>query len=172
MKTNIVYRNAELSDSLNLSVLFKQVFIQTYATEGINTESSIYITKEFSVEKIKNTIENYPGNIIVALNGNNLVGVAEIDFEKECPVNNELIPELSKLYVLECFMKKGIGYRLLTEVEKAVRIKGEKELWLSVNIMNTRAISFYERQQYKRIGNLFFQMEFNSYENHVMLKKL
>ena len=45
-------------------------------------------------------------------------------------------------------------------------------MWLWVLITNERAISFYEKQNYKWIGNASFQMETNNYENKVMLKEL
>jgi diamine N-acetyltransferase len=168
----IIIRKAELSDSLRLSVLYKQVYIQTYGTEGISTEFANFITKQFAVEKIESTINTHPGNISVAEFKGNLVGVVEVEFDKKCPVGNTRAPELNKLYVLEWFCGMGIGYRLLKKAEETVRSEGISDIWLWVYILNKRAIAFYERQQYQWIGNAFFQMEFNKYENKVMLKKL
>jgi hypothetical protein len=37
---------------------------------------------------------------------------------------------------------------------------------------NDRGVFFYERQQYKWIGDAPFQMEVNSYNNKVMVKQL
>jgi ribosomal protein S18 acetylase RimI-like enzyme len=172
MKKEITFRKAELADALRLSVLYKQVYIQTYATEGVTTEFANFISKQFAVEKIENTIINHPDNIILAVYKDNLVGVAEIELNKKCPVNNIIGPELNKLYVLEWFCGMGVGHGLLKEIEKIVSGKGIKEMWLWVYILNERAISFYERQGYQWIGNAFFQMEFNKYENKVLVKKL
>jgi ribosomal protein S18 acetylase RimI-like enzyme len=102
----------------------------------------------------------------------NLVGVVGIEFSKKCPVGNITAPELNKLYILEWFCGIGIGYKLLEYAENMLREKGEKEMWLWVLVFNTRAIRFYERQGYKWIGNAFFEMETNSYENKVMVKTL
>jgi diamine N-acetyltransferase len=172
MKEEIIIRKALPSDSLRLSVLYKQVYIQTYGTEGVTTEFANFITKQFSVEKIETTINKHPGNISVAEYKSNLVGVVEIEFDKQCPVDNIIAPELNKLYILEWFCGIGAGHKLLKEAEETVRSKGIREIWLWVYILNKRAISFYEKQEYKWIGNAFFQMEFNKYENKVMLKKL
>ena len=172
MKNEITYRKAGLSDCKKLSILYKQVYIQTYGAEGVSDEFANFIIKQFAIEKLESTINNHPGNIIVAVYKNNLVGVVEIEFDKECPVNGIIAPELNKLYILEWFCGIGIGSRLLEEAEKAVRSKGIKQMWLWVFILNTRAIAFYERQQYEWIGNASFQMEVNKYENKVMLKNL
>lgn len=172
MFPNITYREAILSDCKKLSVLFQQVYIQTYGTEGVSDEFANFIFKQFSIERLENTIQNNPGNIIVAVYKNNLIGVAEIEFEKSSPAGNIIAPELSKLYILEWFCGKGVGYHLLSAVEQTVRIKGIKQIWLWVLDSNTRAISFYKRQQYETIGMAPFQMETNRYENYIMVKEL
>ena len=73
---------------------------------------------------------------------------------------------------MDCFCGKGIGQQLLQEIEKIVIAKNIYEMWLWVLISNHRAISFYEKQDYKTIGNAYFQMETNKYENKVMHKTL
>jgi GNAT superfamily N-acetyltransferase len=172
MKDEIIIRKAQPSDSYRLSVLYKQVYIQTYATEGISTEYADFINKQFSVERLENTINKHPDNISVAEYRENLVGVAELEFEKKCPVDNIIAPELNKLYILEWFCGKGIGQELLKAAEETVRSKGIKEMWLWVYLFNKRAIAFYEKQEYKWIGNAFLDIGINKYENKVMLKKL
>jgi GNAT superfamily N-acetyltransferase len=172
MKEEVTIRKAVPADSLRLSVLYKQVYIQTYGLEGVSTEFANFITQQFATDKIENTISNHPGNIIVACYKDNLIGVAELVFNKKCPIDNIVAPELSKLYVLERFCGKGVGHRLLKEAEDIVKSSGINQVWLWVYVLNSRAITFYEEQQYKWIGNAYFQMEFNKYENKVMLKEL
>lgn len=38
MEIDIIYRKANLSDANKLSILLKQVYIQTYGTEGVSDE--------------------------------------------------------------------------------------------------------------------------------------
>ncbi len=172
MRTAFTYRKAEPGDALRLSVLYKQVYIQTYGTVGVSTEFANFITKQFAVERIEGVIANQPDNLYVAVYKDNLVGVAEIDFDKQCPLNNIVAPEINKLYVLEWFTGKGVGHGLMAAAERMLASKGAPQVWLWVYVLNTRAIAFYERQGYEWIGNASFQMEFNSYENKVMLKQL
>ncbi len=172
MRQEITFRKANETDVIKLSILFKQVYIQTYGIEGVSDEFANFIVKQFSPERLHNSIVNNPDNFILAVYKNNLVGVVEIEFDKKCPINNIVAPELNKLYILERFCGQGIGNHLLAEAEKVVKLKGNKEMWLWVLVSNQRAISFYERQNYKWIGNALFHMEKNSYENKVMLKQL
>jgi ribosomal protein S18 acetylase RimI-like enzyme len=171
MKPEIIYRKANNTDVNKLSILFKQVYIQTYGIDGVSDEFANFIVKQFSVERLRDLIVNKPDTIIVAEYKGNLVGAVEIEFGKKCPINNIVAPELNKLYILEWFCGKGIGHNLLSEAEKVVKLKGINEMWLWVLVSNSRAITFYERQNYKWIGNAPFQMEKNSYDNKVMLKQ-
>ena len=171
MKKEINYRLAKLSDVKKLSILFKQVYIQTYGVDGVSDEYANFITKQFSEERLQELITQDSDCLIVAEYNRNLVGVAEIEFNKKSPVGNVVATELNKLYILEWFCGQGIGYRLLEEAEKIVREKGLNEMWLWVYQENHRAIQFYERQNYVCIGNAPFQMEVNRYDNKVMLKK-
>ena len=172
MDKQIIIRKANQSDVKKLSVLYKTVYIQTYGKEGVSDEFANFITNQFSIERLGNIILNHSTKIIVAEYKNNLIGVAEIEFDKQCPINNIVEAELNKLYILEWFSGQGVGYQLIQEAEKIVISKGIKKMWLWVLITNERAISFYEKQNYKWIGNASFQMETNNYENKVMLKEL
>ena len=157
---------------MKLSILYKTVYIQTYGTEGVSDEFANFIVRQFAVDRLRSILELQPGNIIVASYKNNLVGVAEIEFNKRCPVGNLVAPELNKLYILDWFCGKGIGYNLMRLAEARVRQQGERQMWLWVLETNRRAVDFYHRQGYRDIGKASFQMEVNSYMNDVMIKQL
>lgn len=172
MEQILIYRKAVQADVIKLSILFKHVYIQTYGIDGVSDEFAHFIEKQFAPERLSQLILQHRDAIIVAAYNDNLVGVVELAFDKKCPVGNFVAPELSKLYILEWFCGKGIGYHLLAEAEKVLVLKGFTEMWLWVLITNQRAISFYERQNFQCIGNAPFQMEQNSYDNKVMWKQL
>jgi ribosomal protein S18 acetylase RimI-like enzyme len=168
----ILYRKANLTDVIKLSILFKTVYIQTYGTAGVSDEFANFISKQFAIERLHQLIENNPDTLIVAVFNDNLVGVVEIEFDKKSPFGNIVAPELNKLYILDWFCGKGIGSRLLSEAETVVKQKGINQMWLWVLATNERAVSFYEKHHFHYIGNASFQMEKNSYDNKVMLKQL
>ena len=168
----ITYGKAKLTDSLRISVLLKTVYIQTYAVEGVTFEFSNFITKRFSLEHIESIIKENPLRLLIAYMNENPIGVVEIIYNSICPIRKIPIPELSKLYVLERFYGKGIGLGLLTLAENQLMEDGYTELNLEVWKQNERAIVFYKKQGFVSIGNVDFPMEFNTYENFVMNKKL
>lgn len=171
-KTQIQYRTAKVDDALCLSVLFRQVYMHNYAIEGISADFSKFIVEQFAVTKIKQKLLANPNCMLIAEYKNNLAGVAEIIYDKKCPVGEIIAPELNKLYVLECFTGLGVGYQLLKNVEQQLRQQAYPDLWLWVYAINDRAVQFYERQQYEWIGNAFFELEGIHYENKVLHKLL
>lgn len=171
-KTKIKYRPAIPEDALCLSVLFRQVYIHNYAIEGIPADFSRFIVEQFAVSKIEQKIKARPNCMLVATYKNNLAGVAEIEYDKQCPLDNLVAPELNKLYVLECFTGLGLGKQLLNNVEQQLKQEGYPELWLWVYAINERAVRFYKRQQYQWLGNAFFELEGILYENEVLYKQL
>lgn len=172
MAEDIVYRKATVDDVLQVSILLQIVYMQTYGEDGITKEYANYVSKRFSVGYLTNAIQSNSDSILIATYKGNPVAAAEIKFDSECSIENFRAPELSKLYVLEWFCGKGIGYNLLKEVEKTVLAAGQKKIWLWVYTLNPRAIKFYKRQGYHTIGSALYQMEENAYVNYAMVKNL
>ena len=172
MNNEIIIRLANKTDVKKLSILYKTVYIQTYGTEGVSDEFANFITKQFSEDRIEQLILDGSNTIVVSAYKNNLVGVLEIEYDKRCPVGNLVAPELNKLYILDWFCSKGIGKSLLQEAEQMLRKKRVKEMWLWVLASNNRAVAFYEKHNYRHIGNASFKMETNTYDNKVMVKTL
>lgn len=171
MSEAIHYRSATPADVRKLSILYKQVYIQTYGTDGVSDEFADFIMLQFAPERLEAIIIKHPAHIMVAEYRNNLVGVAEMEMEKRCPVNGFVAPELNRLYILEWFCGKGIGYHLLEMAEQRARSAGNNQMWLWVLDSNRRAVAFYERQGYAHIGNAAFKMAVHTYDNKVMLKQ-
>lgn len=170
--SEVTIGKAKLSEALQISILLKTCNIQTYATKGISRETANYITERFSLEHIQQLIKENPDQLLVSYLNENPIGVAEIIFDATCPIRNLILPELSKLYVLESFYGQGIGYGLLEAVENELLSKNFKQLFLEVYVENLRAISFYEKCAYEKIGKVDFPMQDNTYKNWVMTKRL
>ena len=172
MRKEFLIRQARMDDSKKLSILYKQVYIQTYGLDGVSDEFANFITKQFSIERLEDSIHTEPDAILVAAYKNNLVGVLEIDFDKECPIGNFVAPELNKIYILEWFCGKGIGNLLIEKAERMLKQRGCKKVWLWLLESNERAYQFYKKHNYVTIGKAPFVMEANTYTNLVMSKNL
>lgn len=164
-------RKAELSDINNLAVLKQQVWISTYATEGLLDEFSRYVLSEYSVENVKMSIQNTDTMTLLASYNNCLIGCVEIILLPQRPIE-EIEPciEISTFYILEKFQNKGIGKKLLAECLKEIKRLNFDKIWLSVYYKNEKAIEFYSRQNFSHIGETDFVLGNDKHKNYIMIK--
>ncbi|NHB67155.1 GNAT family N-acetyltransferase [Perlabentimonas gracilis] len=166
-------RRANTKDIYNIAVLKQQVWIATYAEEGIRTEFSKYVMSEFTYENIKKTLEDKSRVMLIAETESHLLGCIEIALNEKCPVEIEIdCPEIAVLYVLERFKGKGIGRMLLEKSFEHMQSLNYKAAWLTVYHKNFSALEFYQKNQFKTIGSTNFVMDGNKYENKVLLRIL
>jgi len=166
------YRKARTKDILQLSLLLKMVYLDTYGLQGISLEFAEYADSQFSINKITSDFNSVEVEIWLACHKGNPVGVLQLEYDRESPEESLIAPEVNKLYVLRRFFGLGIAQGLMREAHKELQCRGYKKSWLWVLISNDRAIRFYERQGYRSIGTAYFQMAENKYNNLVMTKVL
>ena len=169
MRHSLQIRAGFPTDASRLSVLATQVWLHTYATEGITDEITTYVTSELSVEKFSASLCDPETLVILAEYGACLAGFAAVRFDVSCPVGATSTVELQTLYVQEYFIGRGVGRSLLLAAEAAAREKSGGSLWLTVNAGNARAIAFYARQGYCRVGSTYFVLGEGRHENHVLV---
>ncbi len=157
-------------DSANLSALAIQVWLQTYATAGISSKISRFVLSEFSVSNFEALLARASARVFLATVGENLVGYAVVFIGSQCPENERVRFELATLYVQEPFTRKAVGSRLLDQSESCARQEGSS-LWLTVNSKNTRAIAFYAKHGYFKVGSTFFELKDEKHENLVLLRQ-
>lgn len=169
MKDRVLIRYAHIRDVKNLAVLKQQVWISTYAIEGIRHEFSNYVLSEFTLDNVGKTIQNKNILLLIAEIDNHMIGCVEINFNNKCPLRGQQhYPEIKLLYVLERFTGIGIGKELLTNALTEIKKRNFKATWLTVYHENKRAIKFYKKMNFKMIGDTEFEMEGNRYKNNVM----
>jgi len=160
------------SDSLCLGVLATQVFLDTYATHGINADLAnealqVYSSAAFEVRMATPQIE-----ITVAEADSNLVGFLDLQADSTCPISTVAGPEVRRLYVQSPFQRKGLGRKLLEVAEARVHRLGASSIWLTAWVGNPSALAFYPAVGYVDVGTTEYVINGKSYENRVFAKAL
>ncbi|MEE9349639.1 MAG: GNAT family N-acetyltransferase [Flavobacteriaceae bacterium] len=132
-----------------------------------------HLDENFSVSKTKQDINN-PKNLFYLIYVDDLpVGYAKLVVNaKHKSITSQNNCCLEKIYILNDFIKLKIGKQLLIYVEEQAKALNLDTMWLSVYIKNNRAIRFYEKNEFKNVGELNFIVNGKSYENIVFSKKL
>jgi GNAT superfamily N-acetyltransferase len=173
-RAEITYRMAVQRDALTLSVLATQVFLDTYALQGIRPAIAREVRHFLSEEAFAEHLAQPRHGVLVAELSDHLLGFAQLIHGQTHP----LLPpeaqaaELSRFYVQRPFLGKGLGKELLARAEALAAEKGAEILWLSAWTGNAHALRFYKARGYQDVGASVYTFEGDSYETRVFLKRL
>jgi diamine N-acetyltransferase len=169
MPSQYIIRQAITSDAECLAVLATQVWLQTYAIDGISPVIARYVLNELSVSKFAAILMQTNSNALIAEINSHTVGYALVNTNVPCPSGSPTV-EVASLYVQENFARQGIGTALLRQCQQiAQQRKGSSDYWLTVNAQNFPAIAFYAKQGLVKTGTAYFDLGGEKHENHVMV---
>ena len=173
MIEGVQVRLGESGDAVCISGLAMQVFLQTYATEGIRASLVYEMHDGLAVDKIRALLARSDTVFLLAEKAGHLLAFAQITIDGTPPSGVELkSAELNRLYVQERFTGYRIGRILLERAEQVALRKGASAMWLTAWMGNERALLFYPRMGYKEAGTTQFTFGKESYENQVFMKRL
>lgn len=169
MRPSPIIRAALATDANCLAVLATQVWLHTYATDGISREIAEYALAQLAPQKYLSVLANPSSKVWVAECGGNLIGLAVVKFGIQCPASGGSSTELQTLYAQEHFLGQGVGRLLLQTAEESAHNRAHTALWLTANVRNANALAFYKRQGYSQIGTTYFALGQSQHENHVLV---
>ncbi|MGI9217725.1 MAG: GNAT family N-acetyltransferase [Hydrogenophaga sp.] len=165
-------RPATTSDTLTLSALATQVFLDTYATRGISSELAREAATVYAPAVFGQRLRDASVELWLATSGGHAVGFVDVAFATACPVPGVGGAEVFRLYVQRPFLRQGVGRALLAEAERIACGRGAGDVWLTAWVGNERALAFYRAQGYRDVGATEYVIEGTSHENRVLCKRL
>ncbi len=157
-------REANKTDSINLAALSIQVWLHTYALEGVRKEISSFVMKTFTEGYFNKLLRDPRYSLLIFTKKNNLVGYILANLESFWQDKSNGY-EIDTLYVQEHFQGFGIGRQLLSEL--SARYGGT--FWLSTWVHNDKAIDFYKHLGFVDIGHTYFELGKNEqHENRIL----
>ena len=160
-----------VADAETISALAIQVFLDTYATEGVRPDLANEAFAEYGREVFALRLGREGLIFYLAELGSGLVGFAEVlRNETASPIPGVSGLELVRLYVQPQAQGTGIGRALLQCAERRASKAGSAGVWLSAWEQNTRALAFYKRQRYKDVGHAQYVIQGQSFGNRIFFK--
>ncbi|CAN5483033.1 GNAT family N-acetyltransferase [soil metagenome] len=167
------FRLASRDDAVCLHALGTQVFLETYATEGIRPSLAREAQSHSSVGVFERLLTDAQVRILLAETNGHLVAFAEVHLRAtQALVTDQPAAELVRLYVQSPFLRRGIGAQLLRRSESTARDSGAVALWLTAWSGNARARAFYVACGYEDLGATSYAIENETYENRVFVKSV
>jgi len=163
-----VIREANENDCVTLAALSLDVWLKTYAIDGINSHVARFALSTFTESSFKETLLNKKYKLLVYVDDRYLRGYALVNLESSyqseysCREKNGF--EIEKLYVHTAFQGLHIGSRLLSEIQ----VRYGDTFWLYTWVRN-ESMGFYKKFGFKDVGEYHFEFGNETIENRVLV---
>lgn len=158
----IEVRRASLADAAALSRIAASTFRDTFERENTPEDMARYLAEAFTPEKQAAEITAADSIVLVAEHVSEsdtpeLVGYAHL-VEGPAPdaVSGQAPMELKRFYVARAWHGRRVAHALMDAAIDAARRRRVRTLWLGVWERNPRAVAFYAKYGFTRVGEHTF----------------
>jgi GNAT superfamily N-acetyltransferase len=152
-------RTADMHDAVLLAELGARTFADSFAADNTPEDMAAYLAKSFSPEKQAAELAE-PGTVfLIAEDGGRPVGYTRMR-EGNVPacVKGRHPVEIVRLYSVKEMIGHGVGAALMEACINEARCKESGVIWLDVWEKNPRAITFYRKWGFEKVGEQGFQL--------------
>lgn len=169
---NHTIRKALPADAKFISLLAKINFSEVYGNlfrfkQNLRT----YINNEFSIEKLKTSLEKEENIFWIAFIGDLPIGYAKL--KKNSPVPNTNFTnaaELQKVYILKEYALENNGRQLKAEFFKEIQQLQIQRVWLKELHTNEQTLKFYQAHDFHKYDSHSFSIEKEDFVFNVLMK--
>ena len=166
----LALRPAVAADAPCISALAGQVFLDTYAAEGITPWFVRELQEHLGIAAISALLERADTRIVLAERAGRLIGFTQCALATThallaTPAARAV--ELDRLYVQRPFIGRAVGTALLRRAEADALAASASTLWLTAWVGNERARRFYAARGYSDRGATTYTFDGESFENRL-----
>lgn len=166
-------RRATPRDATCIGVLASQVFLDTYAPDGIKPSLAAEVLENFSTPAVSALLARPETVFIVAEVAGHMVGFVQLTRGvTHAAIGPGNTVELDRLYVLSRFNGQGIGTLLLQSARTWSLAQGAVTLWLTAWVGNHHALAYYARRGFEDVGATTYTFQGEDFENRVFVQTL
>ena len=163
-ESSIVVRQAVLADAAALCRLGANTFRDTFEAHNTPEDMEQYLAESFTPERQATEIADPSGTVLLAERRGasekaGVLGYAHLSSGSTPEAVSGPDPiELKRLYVARAWHGQGVAQALMDASLAVARARGAKTVWLGVWERNPRAVAFYEKYGFTRVGEHTFQL--------------
>ena len=155
-------RPATPVDAACLTHLAATTFRETFARDNTPEDMASYVAQAFTPGRQAAEIGDPDGAVLLAEHRSDggaaeLLGYAHVVAgPPPGAVRGPAPVELKRLYVARAWQGQGVAHALMVAALDAARARGARTVWLGVWERNPRAIAFYRKYGFARVGEHTF----------------
>ena len=160
-----------VTDAKALSAIAQSTFELACPAESNKSEIAKYIAENLGEPQFKQMLLSDETPVFCAWANSSIVGFLILRLSSQCPANPTLArtTQLERLYVSPDFHGTGASDLLMRAAFDICHKRHRTGIWLSVFSGNLRAIRFYARSGFAKVGATYFEMGNEMHLDDVML---
>lgn len=164
-------RVASINDAEILADIGTKTFRDTFGPANTAANMSSYLEKTFTVDQIRKDLADASCTYILLYDNRRVIGYAKLIKGKSDPNEPRKI-EIERLYAVEEYIGKKAGQTLMQTCLDLAQSEDYDKVCLGVWENNSRAIAFYEKWGFKKVGTHPFLLGDDLQTDLVMEKML
>jgi ribosomal protein S18 acetylase RimI-like enzyme len=161
---------ATLRDAQLLSKISIRSFLPAHGHSAPKEDIDNYTSINFNEENFIKELTDIKNQYFLIHHKDKIAGYSKVVFNsKNENISENKITLMSRLYLLEEFYGLSLGKELFNFNIELSKQNNQKGIWLAVWIENKKAISFYKKMGFKKVGDYDFKIsETHSNPNHIL----
>lgn len=162
-----------LEELEKLQKISRQTFHDTFADQNSAENMMRYLEVGFSLEKLREEIQDQRSAFYFMMEGNEPVGYLKLNLANAQTKLQELGGmEIERIYVLKSEQGKGFGNLLFDKALEIAAANGASYIWLGVWEKNIAAIEFYKKKGMEVFDSHVFRLGDEEQLDYLMRRPL
>ena len=165
---SIAYRPASPEDGPALADMGRRCFVETFGPHFPADDMAIHLKRMFGPEGLPTEIHDPALRVQMAEEDGKIAAYLKLaPIDLPVPYERGAL-EVKQLYVLAPWQGAGVAAVLMDWAVETARAAGAPALYLSVWEQGARAINFYSRHGFVKVGEAPFRLGTRTYQDPVM----
>lgn len=170
---NLTIRECTMGDVLKLREISCQTFKDTFEPYNTETDMKAYLEHAYNIEKLSNELSNNDSVFYFVYGDERLAGYLKVnEFNAQSDIKDSHALEIERIYISKEFQGKGVGSILMNKAIEIANNNAKSFIWLGVWENNEKALSFYKKNGFYKIGEHSFFMGDDEQTDFIMRKDL
>lgn len=170
---DVTYRQCSPDDVRALRDISRKTFQETFADQNSAADLQAYLDKAFDTDKLRGELSDENSRFYFLYADGELAGYLKLNqAPAQTDINDEDTLEIERIYVAQAYQGRGLGRYLMNLAVRTAQAAKKSCIWLGVWEKNEKAIAFYKKHGFTRVGVHPFILGGDAQTDYIMRKTL
>jgi len=167
----VTFRAAIPDDAAPLAAFAERTFREAFGPDNTPENMDLYCSGAYTVAQLRSELKDPTRHVVLAVRGGDLVAYAQLCAGRapDCVTGPDPI-EIVRFYVDARWHGHGLATSLMVQTIAAAERRGARTVHLAVWERNARAIAFYRRLGFAKVGSKPFILGTDPQTDEIMVR--